>query len=430
MPPKYDETLQVVRAALSDEGPPPFKRGELVGAYVVDEVIGRGGQGLVYAALDSRTGTSVALKVLRHDLAAFPEMIIRFLREATLLSQLRHPNIVAIHEFGTLPDGRMFLAMERLFGPSLADLLRARGRMDFDRLLPLVLPVCSAVAEAHARGIIHRDLKAGNVMLSDEGETARIKLVDFGIAKSLAPAASGGQQPLTTWGQRLGTTYAMAPEQVLGRIVDVRADIYALGVLFFELLTGRPPFESQSNDELERLQLHATPPRVGTLAPVPVEAEEIVARCLEKDPAKRFQSVTELMSALEAVSSEQRASVTRRGIAVHVEVTTDSAIEFLDSATAELELAGFALSLATSTASLLVRVLPDDGADAEAQIADAIERCRRLRADAEVSFGTGVRIRAQIANGEFSSSGTRQLVGGELARPQDWRAERTLPGSL
>src|SRR6266478_5793915 len=174
------------------------------------------------------------------ELAPSPEMVERFVREARVVNRIRHPNIVDIYEFGELDDKRPYFVMELLEGTSLASIVERRGRLSPAQALSYLEPVCDALRAAHAAGVVHRDLKASNVAVVKEGDPPRVKLLDFGIAKLVRTAP--GERGLTAVGQRIGTPYAMAPEQIRGGAIDARVDIYALGVLLYQLLTGRYPF--------------------------------------------------------------------------------------------------------------------------------------------------------------------------------------------
>ena len=189
--------------------------------------------------------------------------------------------MVDVYDFGMMPDGSPYYVMELLEGRTLSQLVHERGRMSAERALAYLEPICGALEAAHRVGIVHRDLKASNVMVVEDGEQPRVKLLDFGIAKVIQPQA--GQAGLTLAGQRLGTAFAMAPEQLRDGPISPATDVYALGVLLFQLVTGQYPFHSKDRLELERLHLEAPPPRASATAPVSLAVDAVVLRCLEKE---------------------------------------------------------------------------------------------------------------------------------------------------
>lgn len=285
-------------AALKAVSPPELepmgdlKPGTPVGEYVVTGKVGEGGMGTVYGGLHPVIEKKVAIKVLSPAFAANQEAVSRFVTEARAVNQIAHPNIVDIFGFGQLPDGRRYFVMELLQGNALAGEARP---MPYGRAFQVIDQVCDALAAAHERGIIHRDLKPDNIFLSERraGEVT-VKLLDFGIAK-LMTDASGGMQRTRT-GMPMGTPYYMPPEQWQAKGIDHRTDIYALGIIMYEIFTGCVPFTSDNYVEVMQghMYLPPTPPR--QLADVPEALETIVLKALEKDPTARFQSVAELRS--------------------------------------------------------------------------------------------------------------------------------------
>ena len=225
-------------------------------------LLATGGHGTVYLAAHTGTGRRAALKVLARAFASSPEMSSRFMREARILSRLRHPNVVDILELGLLPDGRPFVAMELLEGRSLLDLVFARGRFSLPEALELLAPVCDALCAAHREGVIHRDVKASNVFV-EAGDPPKVKLLDFGVAHAAGP----DDPSITVTGERIGSVHAMAPELIRGDAVDARADVYALGVLLYQLLTGELPFWSE-----DPVRARAAAPHRAAAAPGPARA--------------------------------------------------------------------------------------------------------------------------------------------------------------
>ena len=272
--------------------------GSAVGPYRVDRLIGAGGMGQVYSARDERIGRDVAIKVLPAECAADRERLRRFEQEARASGALNHPNVLTLYDIGTA-DGRPYLVMELLDGETLRDRL-ARGALAPNRSCEIAAAIARGLAAAHTKGIVHRDLKPENVMIARDG---RVKVLDFGIAKLRARGAAP-EAPTAEAAHRtgadvvLGTTAYMAPEQVRGRDVDERADLFALGIILFELLSGKRPFDRDSRADTMAAILNDDPPRLGLAAAAPA-LERIVQRCLEKDPDARFQSARDLAFALE-----------------------------------------------------------------------------------------------------------------------------------
>jgi serine/threonine protein kinase len=271
-------------------------------------LLGEGGMGRVYRAVQVATGQTVALKLLHPDVASDPQIVQRFEREAKVTTQLSHPHIVKVIEFGEL-DGRLFLAMEMIAGKSLASIIErgrsARGRrLSVKRTLAIMDPVLNALEYAHARGVVHRDLKPENIMvIPARGMFARdgVKLLDFGIAK-LGDRAQAKTQKLTQHGLVLGTPGYMSPEQATGQQADVRSDLYSCGVILYQMLTGQRPFEADSGVEIMVMHLNAPPKLLRDVAPsagIPASLDGVVLRALAKKPADRFQTAHELRRALE-----------------------------------------------------------------------------------------------------------------------------------
>jgi serine/threonine-protein kinase len=272
----------------------PVRCGDvLAGRYRLEEKIGEGGMGSVYVAHDQELDRRVAVKVLAANLVTDDEVVERFEREARLTAKLDHPNIAPVYDVGR-HEGRPFIVMKLLEGDTLADLLRTKGALSSDETLKLMRQVAAGLDYIHGKGFIHRDIKAGNIFVSPTGHAT---ILDFGI---LRPRSAG--QGLTRTGKVMGTPHYMAPEQALGmRDVDHRVDIYALGVVLFECLTGTLPFDADSELRLIQMQAHAPPPDVLKRAPwIAKPVAEVMRRALAKRPDDRFNSGAELVKALEA----------------------------------------------------------------------------------------------------------------------------------
>lgn len=283
------------------EAPAPNRR--LAGRYVLEELIDAGGMAVVWRARDEVLARMVAVKVLREDLASDPGFAKRFQREAVAAARLTHPNIVSVYDTGV--DGDVsFMVMEYSHGWNLQTVLAQRGPMEAEDAAAYVAPVLAALAYAHANGVVHRDVKPANVLVADDG---RVQVTDFGIAK----AAFAGTD-LSTTGKALGTVKYLSPEQVKGAECDARSDLYSVGIVLYELLTGRVPFQAKSDlaVALMRINEDPVPPRAfrGGIAR---EIEVLVLRALAQKPEDRFQSAESMRSALERAAGGADLSVTQ-----------------------------------------------------------------------------------------------------------------------
>ncbi|MBZ0231920.1 MAG: protein kinase [Deltaproteobacteria bacterium] len=282
--------------------------GRKLGDFIVRERIAEGGYGAVYRASQPMLGREAVVKVLRSVLRHNEQAIQRFLREARLASRLDHPYAAHVYAFGTEPDGLLWIAMELVVGTGLDARLRERGPLALPAAIPFLECLCEVVSTAHERGIIHRDIKPSNVMVLSRAGRLLPKLLDLGIAKPVArreiiePAVprSDAEVELTSRDAALGSPAYMAPEQWHGQDATERTDVYALGVLAYEVLTGRRPFTGASAVELMQAHLEATPPSLGD--GFPAALGEVIARALAKAPADRHASTLELAAALRAAA--------------------------------------------------------------------------------------------------------------------------------
>src|SRR5579864_6773606 len=274
----------------------PLSPGAHLGAYEITGTLGAGAMGKVYRARDTRLGREVALKILPAEFAESADRRRRFEQEARAASALNHPNIVAIYDVGN-ESGVSYIVSELVDGESLRALMRY-GPLGTRRTLELASQIADGLAAAHAAGIVHRDLKPENVMLTRDG---RVKILDFGVARYQPAAVQQGTVTMTEPGMIVGTAGYMSPEQVSGAPVDARSDIFSLGIVLYEMLAGKLPFERGTTVETMSAILRDDPAELPATAPAAVA--RIVSHCLEKEPARRFQSVQDLAFDLRTLSA-------------------------------------------------------------------------------------------------------------------------------
>ncbi len=292
----HDGSLLVTDADIAD----PLLGTVLLEQFRIDEQIGTGGMGTVYRAHQTTVDRDVAIKVLKPELARDEQAVFRFEREARLAISLDHPNLVRVFLSGRLGDGRLYIVMELLEGRSLAEELEQNGPLALERALILIMKLCAGLGAVHAAGIVHRDIKPENVYLVKRGrDDDFVKLVDFGIARVLEADGIG---PTTTQSGRVfGTATYISPEAATGEETDRRSDIYSLGVLAYQLLTGMLPFEGKTAGAVLMQHVHQEPPLLQTKgrgAEVPDEVARVVMRALSKDPDARQQTLSEFLDSL------------------------------------------------------------------------------------------------------------------------------------
>jgi serine/threonine-protein kinase len=275
------------------------RTGQIIGQrFRIDALIGRGAMADVFRAVDLRTAAYVALKVLRTSLDGDPAAPQRFLREAEVQARLRHPNIAALLATGVTDHGEPYLALELLRGKTLRGVIKQEGRVDPRRAASYTWQALQGLAAVHAAGILHRDLKPANIMLEpSQGPADRVVLIDFGFA------SVEGSAKLTMQGAIVGSLTYMAPERMRGEPIDQRSDLYSMGVIFYELLAGVPPFAAQDDLELVELHLRAQPPALDP-ATIPAPLIPIVMHCLAKHPAERFPNAAAVSTALEHAATQ------------------------------------------------------------------------------------------------------------------------------
>src|SRR5262245_5272869 len=281
--------------------PPLIERGTLLsgGRYEILATLGQGAMGAVYKAKDRELDRWVAIKVIQPELANSPSILKRFKQELILARQITHKNVVRIFDIGET-DGMKFITMEYVDGGDLKTTIMERGKMPPEEAADIIRQICHALEAAHNEGVVHRDLKPQNIMMD---QTGRVVVMDFGIAHSK------DMPGMTMTGALMGTPEYMSPEQAKGEKTDVRADIFAVGIIFYELLTGNVPFKAHTVVETmyKRTQERAIPP-VDLDRTVPIQANQIVMKCLETDPSRRYQSVRELLQDLEVIDPEKKMS--------------------------------------------------------------------------------------------------------------------------
>ena len=289
--------------------PDPLLGRVIDGRYRVEKPIGEGGMGIVYAISHAVLGKRMALKVLRGDMAKDADVVQRFMQEAQSATSIGHANIIDISDFGRLPDGSVYFVMEYLDGQSLSKMISNGGSVPMATALHIIKQIASALEAAHARGIVHRDMKPDNIYLVRQGSDDRfVKVLDFGIAK-----VGGANSKLTRTGMIFGTPHYMSPEQAAGQSVDRRTDIYALGVIMYEMFTGKVPFDGDTFMGILSKHMFEQP-----IPPSQVQGkglgaiEDIILKALAKKQEDRYQSMAELISDLDQIAAGGSVQIARR----------------------------------------------------------------------------------------------------------------------
>ncbi|HEY4490391.1 MAG TPA: serine/threonine-protein kinase, partial [Acidobacteriota bacterium] len=289
--------------------------GKTLSHYTILAKLGAGGMGEVYRARDEKLGREVAIKILPSELRSDKEKLQRFVREAKAASTLKHPNTASIFELGEA-EGQEFIAMELVDGMTLDDLIKERIPPAVE-IADLGIQIAGALQEAHSAGIVHRDVKPANIMVNARGQ---VKVLDFGLAKisqttfAHPPEVSKLE---TASGTILGTVHYISPEQALGKEIDGRSDLFSLGIVLYQLATGRLPFEGENTIQMLDSILHSKPQPPSLLNPkLPLSLERVILRCLEKDPARRFGSAADLIAELDSAKSNLKTTSMSRQIAL------------------------------------------------------------------------------------------------------------------
>src|SRR3712207_4779980 len=275
--------------------------------YEIGGVLGRGGMAEVHRGRDLRLGREVAVKVLRQDLARDPSSQVRFRREAQAAASLNHPAIVAVYDTGedrTASGATPYIVMEYVEGDTLRDVLRREGRLSPRKAMELSADICGALDFSHRNGIVHRDVKPGNVMITPQGT---VKVMDFGIARAVSDSAA----TMTSTAAVIGTAQYLSPEQARGEGVDARSDVYSVGCLLYELVTGTPPFTGDSPVSVAYQHVREDPRLPSSINPaIPPELDAIVMKAMAKNPANRYQSAAEMRNDLLRALAGQRVEAT------------------------------------------------------------------------------------------------------------------------
>lgn len=420
----------------------PLHPGDEVDGYTIKRKIGWGGCSTVYSAQRRTDGHFVAIKVMHPGLADSPRQVQRFKQEHTALRAVQHPTIVQVSDIGHLADGRPYMLMELLKGTNLAALLQTRGRFSPTETLEILRPICEALTIAHNSGIVHRDIKASNIIIEQTDSRRQVKLLDFGIAKLLG-SNSGGMQ--TTVGHILGTPHSMAPEQIKGQPVDARTDIYALGALLYRMLTGKHPFDGNDAVTLTRMHIDTPVPPPSQSAPVSPDIDGVVRRAMEKSPRNRFDSAQSFIEALaDAVGgSSPRVEESMQALALYVDVQIDEGSDNDDDALDDLmnilDIAeqlfidhDILIPLQTGNAILGALLIPEAEAEDEVrqrvmELAEILDRDIGARMDADEQVWVNICLHRDEANVR-SASNPPEIVGGAILDVGSWAPARAIEG--
>ncbi len=294
-------------------GGPPREASSLVGTqvggkYEVLDVLGKGGMGKVFAGRHIEIGRKVAIKVLDRDFRKNEALYLRFKQEARLAATLSHSNICSVYDFGELADGTPYLVMDLLEGTTLGEIRAEQKRIDWQRAVNICSQLCDALTHAHSKHVLHRDLKPSNIVIQHEGANEQVKIVDFGIAKSLQEDAPA----LTATHESIGTPYYMSPEQCKSKKVDHRSDIYSLGCLMYEILTGRPPFAADDTLQIMFAHVATEPEPLNQVAPeadIPAHLESAILKAIKKSPDDRFQTADQMKQHILSLGGNNNAVV-------------------------------------------------------------------------------------------------------------------------
>ena len=365
----------MMEAMVSAAGPAPS-----VDGYRVDRLIGEGGFGQVWRATRERDGTLVAIKILHLELVRSNDALTRFDRELNAIERLDHRHVVRGHDHGTLVDGRPFLVLEYIDGPSLRDVIHERGSLPPHEVVAILEPLCDALTTAHREDLVHRDVKASNVILGHDAQGPRPVLLDFGLVKLLDAEGPG----LTSSRSMLGTPAAMAPEQMKGQPVTAATDVYAVGLLAFHMLTGAPAFGGTPGVVQSYLQINVPRPRPSAKVDIDPAIDEPIVRALAPDPKSRYSTPNEFIEVLRAIVQPTETAGEQDVVALYVE-----------GGPPELALAA---SFASQTGMTIAMTAPDSliAVAPKLDVAGCRARLEELASSAKVAVGTS---RASICGG-------------------------------
>ncbi|WP_437936221.1 serine/threonine-protein kinase [Sorangium sp. So ce341] len=440
--------MDTCAAPVSSGRPQTLPAGSRVGDYVVEQSIAHGSFGVVYRAVHAESGERAAVKVLHPELVFTREAVVRFEREIQAIRRIDHPNVIRILDCGELPGGRPFFAMELLRGVDLQSYITSRGRLSPEEALEILEPVCEALSAVHRSAIVHRDLKASNVFIADEGGPARVILLDFGVAKVLDDAGPGITAPT----HLLGTPACMAPEQIRGQAADPRTDVYALGALAYYMLTGKLPFLDSMLATLLHMHLWVLPPSPSREAPVSPELDGVVLRAMAKDSAARHQTAAEFIEELRAaVAAARRSAAPRSGSpeerrvgAIHVEVRAacgaadepdDALLADMDAvlprASRFLAARGFGAAMQTGNTLLFFKELAAPAPSDRASRREIVEAALLLERELSERGGRDARVHVNLClHAGRALMRASEVVGGEVMDVEAWAPEVALPGVL
>lgn len=419
----------------ADRSDSALPSGVRVGDYVVREIIASGGFGTVYRAEHATRGVAVALKVLHAELASTSEAVLRFKREVEVVRRLHHPNVIEMLDSGQLDDGRPYFVMELLIGEDLETHVRSKRRLQPSEIMAVLEPLCAALTAAHEQGVVHRDLKASNVFLTEQRGARRVVLLDFGVVKLIDEQGPG----LTAPSHVVGTPSCMAPEQIMGYPTGARTDIYALGALTYYMLTGELPFHDASVLMIQYMHLNTHPVKPSAIAPVGSAFDHVLLRAMSKHPDGRHASAMEFLAdfrqAMEGTWGDDAGEPNeRRMVAMHLEVQVEpEALEdpdedlfgdmesILPFASRLLLPKGFTPAMMTGNTMLLVKELPGEPDREQATRREAVRTALALERQlaGRPRFDDRVRINLCLHVGTVQMAGGK-LVDGELMQLSTW----------
>ncbi len=421
-----------------------FAPGALIGSYRIDALHATAGYSCVYRATDTVTGRTVAVKALHQRLAKKAKHVERFRREYDALRTIRHSNIVEMLDFGLLDNVLPYFVMEWCSGPTLETLL-TEGGFTLEEALPMFRQLADAVQAVHDVGVIHRDIKPANIIvLPRAGEMPQLKLIDFGIATP-SNFVEAERTSLTSTGACIGTPHSMAPEQIYGGALDERTDVYAIGIVLYELLTGRKPFQASSVAEIVDMHLNVPPPNASDLAPVSATVDCVIRRCLAKAIGDRYASVSAVRAALEIAVEQQReqpavVSNERNAIGVHVDFDFlvdeddvededfDRLDELMDFAHRACADSGLRVALETGNGFLAVGLLPQGSTTNDRVRLAAINFARKVAAEYDREENQTIALSIVLHTAPIQaelSGGATTFVGGDLLSVASWSPDDT-----